>query len=81
MKILYFSAAWCGPCRSLAPIMENLADKIKYEKIDVDANQDLSVKYNVRSIPALVLVDDAGNELRRLTGAKQADTILNFYQE
>lgn len=81
MKILYFSAAWCGPCRSLAPIMESLADKIEYEKIDVDANQDLSVKYNVRSIPALVLVDDAGNELRRLTGAKQADTILNFYQE
>lgn len=81
MKILYFSAAWCGPCRSLAPIMESLADKIEYEKIDVDANQDLSVKYSVRSIPALVLVDDAGNELRRLTGAKQADTILNFYQE
>mgnify|MGYP000052793867 FL=1 len=81
MKILYFSAAWCGPCRSLAPIMESLADKIEYEKIDVDENQDLSVKYNVRSIPALVLVDGAGNELRRLTGAKQADTILNFYQE
>jgi thioredoxin 1 len=80
MKILYFSAAWCGPCRTLAPIMESISDKIEYEKIDVDQNQDLSVKYNVRSIPTLVLVDDAGNELRRLTGAKQADTILNFYK-
>ena len=43
-KILYFSAAWCGPCRTLGPIMQEAnTEGVVYEKIDVDANQDLSM--------------------------------------
>jgi thioredoxin 1 len=40
-RILYFSAAWCGPCQTLGPIMEELRGEINYQKIDVDQNQDL----------------------------------------
>ena len=77
-KILYFSAAWCGPCKMLGPIMESLAGEINYEKIDVDANQDLSIQYGVRNIPTLVLVEN-GEAVSRLTGLQQKDQILEFY--
>ena len=77
-KILYFSAAWCGPCKMLGPIMESLSDQINYEKIDVDSNQDLSIKYGVRNIPTLVLVENE-EAVRKLTGLQQKDQILNFY--
>ena len=77
-KILYFSAAWCGPCKMLGPIMESLSGQINYEKIDVDNNQDLSIKYGVRNIPTLVLVEN-GEAVSRLTGLQQKDAILEFY--
>jgi len=77
-KILYFSAAWCGPCKMLGPIMESLAGQINYEKIDVDNNQDLSIQYGVRNVPTLVLVEN-GEAVGRLTGLQQKETILEFY--
>lgn len=77
-KVLYFSAAWCGPCKMLGPIMESLSGQINYEKIDVDNNQDLSIQYGVRNIPTLVLVEN-GEAVRRLTGLQQKDAILEFY--
>ena len=77
-KILYFSAAWCGPCKMLGPIMESLSGQINYEKIDVDNNQDLSIQYGVRNVPTLVLVDN-GEAVGRLTGLQQKDAILEFY--
>jgi len=78
-KILYFSAAWCQPCRTLGPIMESLSGQINYEKIDVDNNQDLSIKYGIRNIPALVLVDEQGSDLGRRIGVQSKEQILDFY--
>lgn len=78
-KILYFSAAWCGPCKTLGPIMESLSGQINYQKIDVDNNQDLSIKYGVRNIPALVLVDGKGDDLGRRIGIQSKEQILDFY--
>ena len=77
-KILYFSAAWCGPCQTLGPIIESLSGQINYEKIDVDNNQDLSIKYGVRNIPTLVLVEN-GEAVGRLTGVQTKDQILELY--
>lgn len=77
-KILYFSASWCSPCRTLGPIMESLTGQINYEKIDVDNNQDLSIQYGVRNVPTLVLVEN-GEAVRRLTGIQTQEAILNFY--
>ena len=58
IKILYFSAPWCGPCKQLSPIMDEIklthSDKVQIEKIDVDSNPEMSMKYNVSSIPTLV---------------------------
>jgi thioredoxin 1 len=77
--ILYFTASWCGPCKALAPRMEKLSNQINYRKIDIDSNQDLSMKYGIRSVPSLVLVDGNGTELSRMVGVQPDETILNFY--
>jgi len=78
-KILYFSASWCQPCKMLGPIMESVSDQVNYQKIDVDNNQELSIKYGVRNIPTLVLVDGSGSELNRSTGVMQKQQIIDFY--
>tara|TARA_Y100000389_G_C17162100_1_gene364900 strand:- start:21 stop:266 length:246 start_codon:yes stop_codon:yes gene_type:complete len=77
-KILYFSASWCGPCKTLGPIIESLGNKINYEKIDVDNNNELSIQHSVRNIPTLVLLED-GLEKNRLVGLQTEQQILNFY--
>jgi thioredoxin len=54
-----FWAEWCGPCRMVSPAVEQLSqtmsDKIKVAKLNVDENQEIAIKYGVRSIPSLVL--------------------------
>ena len=78
-KILYFSAAWCQPCKTLVPIIESLAGQINYQKIDVDNNQDLSIQYGVRNIPTLILLDENGEVKGRKVGLQTKQDILNFY--
>ena len=77
-KILYFSAAWCGPCKTLGPIMESLSGQINYQKIDVDTNQDMSIKYGIRNIPALVLLEN-GEVKDKQVGLLTKEQILKFY--
>ena len=66
-----FWADWCGPCKMLAPVIEELAaqydGKIAVGKVDVDANQDLAVRYGIMNIPTVVLFVK-GNEVDRLVG-------------
>ncbi len=60
--LIDFWAAWCGPCKMIAPIVEELATeydgKVKIGKLDVDDNQQTSIKFGVRSIPTLLLFKD-----------------------
>ena len=59
MTLVDFWAEWCGPCKQLAPTVEEVADamvgSVKVCKMDVDSNQDLAVQYGVRSIPTLLI--------------------------
>ena len=57
MKYLYFSAQWCGPCKTLSPIMNNVSSIVEVEKIDVDLDYERAQKYGVRNIPTVVLVE------------------------
>lgn len=76
-KLIYFSAGWCQPCRTLSPIMEQVREKIPVEKIDVDNAPAVAAAYNVRNIPTVILVEN-GEEIRRFTGVKPLNDILNF---
>ena len=77
-KILYFTAAWCGPCKALGPIMDSLQGQINFDKIDVDSNTDLSIQYGVRNVPTLLLLEN-GEEVSRLVGVQSKEAILEFY--
>lgn len=67
-----FWAPWCGPCRSLSPIVDKVADelagKLAVAKCNVDDNQDLAMKYGVMSIPTLIVFKN-GEEIDRSVGA------------
>jgi thioredoxin 1 len=79
-----FWAEWCGPCKALAPKLEEIAGemsgKAKIVKVDVDANPDTASKYGVRGIPTLVLFK-AGKEVGRLVGNQPKDAIVNLLKD
>jgi len=72
-----FFAEWCMPCLMMAPIIEEISDKfdkIKFAKVNVDDNQGLAQKFNVMSIPTLIIFKD-GKEAERITGALPVEAI------
>lgn len=74
-----FWAEWCGPCKAIAPILEEIADeqdgKLKIAKVDVDSNQQLALNHQVMSIPTLIVFQD-GQPTKRLVGAKSKRDLL-----
>jgi len=76
MKYLYFSAAWCGPCKTLSPIMNEVSSHIEVEKIDVDLDYEKAQKYGVRNIPTVVLVDGV-TEVKRFIGVQPKQNYIN----
>lgn len=72
-----FTASWCGPCRALGPVIDELASErtdIDVVKVDVDASQPLSARYGVQGVPTLILFKD-GEIVWRATGAKSKATL------
>ncbi len=80
--VVDFWAEWCGPCKKIAPILEEIADenpaKLKVAKLDVDSHPSIAQTYNVMSIPTLIVFRD-GQEVVRVTGSKgKAQLLADF---
>src|SRR3954468_23079950 len=82
--IVDFWAEWCGPCKMIAPILGEIASEqaghLTVAKLNVDENPDLAMRFNVMSIPTL-LVFDKGEVAKRLVGAKGKGALLQELQE
>jgi len=76
-----FWAAWCGPCKMVAPVLEELAEqmhgKVRIAKVNVDENQDIAVKFQVSSIPTFILFKD-GEAADRMLGAMPKGAFEQF---
>ena len=78
-----FYADWCGPCKTQDPILEDLEAEypdVEFEKIDVDAEQDVANEYQVRSLPTLIIENDDGI-VERFIGVTQAEDIESALQK
>ena len=73
----YFSATWCGPCKTFKPIMNEIAGEgYSVQFIDVDQSQDLAAKHNVRSVPTTV-IEENGMEVDRIIGSVSKQQIMS----
>lgn len=78
-----FSATWCGPCRMLAPMFEDVKNgytNVLFENIDVDEQFETASKYGVRSVP-LVIIEKDGKEVGRFSGVQSVITYKNAINE
>lgn len=81
LTLVDFYATWCGPCRMIAPIVEQLATKIEGKasvaKLDIDQAQQTTASLQITSVPTLILFKD-GKEIKRVVGVKDLDYLLNL---
>lgn len=84
MKYLDFWAPWCQPCRMMLPVVEKLIESgVPVDKIDTEnpENADLVSKYGIKSIPAMVLVDENGEVLEKLVGMNPESRYVELFEK
>ncbi len=83
--VIDFFATWCGPCKAMAPAMEQMqekyGDKIIIRKIDVDEEQALAQQYQIESIPTLVVISPSGEVLDKVVGAQPVEVLDEMFSK
>jgi thioredoxin 1 len=79
--IVDFSASWCGPCKALNPILDEISSttSIKVIKIDVDSNQGLAIEYGIRSVPTMIMFKN-GELVNRINGLRTKEEIIESFE-
>ena len=79
-NVIYFSTQWCLPCKTLKPIVQQASQETgkHVQFVDAEQNKDLAEQYGVRSVPTIVVVNDAGQVVNRLIGIQSKSTITNL---
>lgn len=84
LTLVDFWAEWCGPCRVIGPVLdsvaEELGDNVKIVKINIDENPDVPTRYNVRSIPTLILFKD-GTPVGTQVGAVPRNVLIDWIKQ
>lgn len=85
MQVLYFGAPWCGPCKSFKPLVEQTTKEmnVQWTDINVDYDPNMSQKYEVTSIPTIVILNNQGGVAWRHTGAmakSQLEAAFNTFK-
>lgn len=79
-KVLKFSAQWCAPCRALGETLSKVED-VTIENVDIDNNEELCEKYNIRSVPTLIFLNNENKEVGRSVGNISLDAFYNKLKE
>lgn len=83
LTLVDFYATWCGPCRMITPIIEQLSGKVAGKanigKLDIDQAQETTASLQITSVPTLILFKD-GREVKRVVGVKDLDFLLNLVE-
>lgn len=77
--VFYFTADWCNPCKKVKPIVEeiNRDSAVKFQIIDVDSEPELVKRFEIRSVPTFILIQN-NQEVNRITGAQTKDQLESF---
>lgn len=82
--VVDFWAEWCGPCKMIAPVLDEIAEeyqgKLKVCKVDVDANPDIPPKFGIRGIPTLIVFKDGNAEATKV-GALSKSQLIDFIKD
>ena len=82
--VLDFGAAWCGPCKQLAPIMDELSEeyagRIAVGKCDIEEADDLTMEYGIRNVPTVLFIKD-GKVVDRFVGSKSKGDVKAFFEK
>ena len=83
LVLIDFWATWCGPCKMMGPIVDQIAEEMgtnaKICKINIDEQRDFATKYDVMSIPTFILIKD-GKEVKRLVGAMPKEELSRLFE-
>lgn len=84
VAVVDFSATWCGPCKMLAPVLEELSEemseRINFYNVDVDENPELASEYEITNIPAILLLKN-GKEVARNIGFQPKEALCSFIEK
>jgi len=80
-NVFYFTAEWCGPCKTTRPIVEEMKKEgFEFQIIDADYEQLLVERFEIKSVPTFILFEN-GKEIARISGAKTKKELENFINE